>query len=75
MSATHYTIEQVMKAERVSWTRPRHPDEAEYYFDGISFWRRWVTGAKRPAFPNEVPSGGWQHRDDCNCALCREAAA
>jgi hypothetical protein len=74
MSASHYTIEQVMKAERVSWTPPRGPGEAEYYFDGIHFWRQWVAGARRLAYPNEPPARGWRHRDDCNCALCREAA-
>ena len=70
-----YTLRQVLEAERWAWAGEVVGQRAEFFYDGIEFWRRGRSGGPRPAARLETPAEGWWHKPSCRCPLCREQSA
>ena len=69
---THtYTRDQVLGAERWAWAGELTAGRAEYFYDGIEFWRRGKSSERRALAEAETPAGGWWHKPECNCGPCR----
>ncbi len=66
-----YTRNQIHDAERFAWAGTDVAGEPQFFFDGISFWRRDGDGGTERVLADEVPDTGWWHRPRCNCPLCR----
>ena len=66
-----YSRNQIHDAERFAWTGPEVDGEPEFFFDGISFWRRSVSRPTERVLADHVPDQGWWHSPKCNCPLCR----
>jgi hypothetical protein len=64
----HYTLSQVIATERQAWASTTG-SRADFFFDGIIFWRLTLT-RRRVADPKELPLEGWWHKTTCNCPLC-----
>jgi hypothetical protein len=65
----------VLGAERWAWAGKLAAGRAEYFYDGLSFWRQ-DKGSERRAERRmlaeaETPAEGWWHKPECNCGLCR----
>ena len=73
---THtYTRDQVLGAERWAWAGELTVGRAEYFYDGIEFWRRGKSSERRVLADAETPADGWWHKPDCNCGPCRAPSA
>lgn len=77
---THtYTRVQVLGAERWAWAGKLAAGRAEYFYDGIDFWRRDKGSERRSErrmlAEAESPAEGWWHKPECNCGLCRAPSA
>ena len=69
---THtYTRDQVLGAERWAWAGKLTAGRAEYFYDGIEFWRGGQEQRASGAGDAETPAEGWWHKPECNCGLCR----
>ena len=68
-SSRRYTLAEVRGAERMAWVSSTGDARADYFYDGIIFWR---LGADIPlaAHDAELPARGWWHREGCHCGLC-----
>lgn len=66
-----YTRDQVLAAEHWAWAGKVKAGRAEFFYDGINFWRQEVRGATRCLAAWETPRRGWWHTSTCNCPLCR----
>lgn len=73
---THtYTRDQVLGAERLAWAGKLTAGRAEYFYDGIEFWRRGKSSERRVLAEAETPAEGWWHKPECNCGPCRAPSA
>ncbi len=70
-----YTREQVLDAERRVWVGSQAAEMAEFFYDGIAFWRRARGGQALAVGAPQTPQEGWRHKEGCNCTLCRARAA
>jgi hypothetical protein len=70
-----YTRDQVANAERWAWAGEVLAGRAEFFFDGISFWRQDAYTATRTIAAGEAPRRGWWHMSACDCRLCRARRA
>jgi hypothetical protein len=66
-----YTRDQVLGAERRAWAGKLTAGRAEYFYDGIEFWRQGKRSERRALTEAEAPAGGWWHKSECNCGLCQ----
>jgi hypothetical protein len=66
-----YTRVQVADLERWAWAGRVVAGRAQFFFDGISFWRQEGSNAVRTIAAEETPHRGWWHGVACTCALCR----
>jgi hypothetical protein len=68
-SERRYTLAEVCAAERMAWASSADDDRADYYYDGIIFWRL-TADVPLAAREQDPPARGWWHREGCHCALC-----
>ena len=61
----------MLRAERWAWAGKLTAGRAEYFYDGIEFWRRGTSSQRRAPVEAETPADGWWHKPECNCGLCR----
>ena len=66
-----YTLGQVLQAERWAWAGHVVGKHAEFFYDGIEFWRQDRSGSVRAVSRLETPPDGWWHKPDCNCGPCK----
>ena len=78
-STPTYTRGQVLGAERWAWAGKLTGGRAEYFYDGIVFWRRDKGSERRSErrmlAEAEAPAEGWWHKPECNCGLCPAPSA
>ncbi len=67
-----YSRYQILCADREAWLDGETARDDDFYYDGISFWRRDPRGKQRLVPSWRTPAHGWRHADDCACDLCRE---
>jgi hypothetical protein len=65
----------VLEAERWAWAGELTGGRAEYFYDGIDFWRRGKSSERRAPAEAETPADGWWHKPECNCGLCLAPSA
>ena len=67
-----YSRDEVLAAERWAWAGEVTGERAEFFYDGIDFWRQGARGRTQAVRPGQTPRSGWWHQEGCNCPLCCE---
>jgi hypothetical protein len=70
-SERRYTLAEIREAERMAWASSSGA-RADYYYDGIIFWRLTAT-IPVAARDDELPERGWWHGEGCHCTLCERS--
>ena len=65
----------MLGAERWAWAGKLTAGRAEYFYDGIEFWRRGKSSERQALAEAETPADGWWHKPECNCGLCLAPSA
>lgn len=69
-----YSRDDVLRADRWAWAGELRGRRAEFFYDGLEFWRQLRGGERQAASRLDAPADGWWHKPACNCPLCRACA-